>query len=259
MMRFKHCTLSILFLLCCSSMLSAQKLALKVGMNVGASKLYHDIDYRSTVVNNLYDYVRELFEQEGIDYTWEQYARANKLNSSFLQPRFGFSAHLSYANWPAFAIFDGMSSSSSYEKMAYSVTVGMGKDFPIGDNTGLFLTALGGYKFVLIDKGFGAKTLVNGVGDRSLRQNLQTVFDPQQPLGSNKGNLFALRLGLGRNFGEAGNMSAGVEGYGELDLTDRIKRNTRMTNVGAHIYMRFKIFGNRAAEYMPNPQAAGRN
>ncbi len=258
-MRFKTSTLSFLLFFCCFSLLSAQKLALKVGMNVGASKLYHGIDYRSTVVNNLYEYARELFAKEGIDYTWEQYARSNELNNSFLQPRFGFSAHLSYANWPAFAIFDGMSSTSSYEKMAYSVTVGMGKDFPIGDNTGMFLTALGGYKFVLMDKGFGAKTLINGVGDRSLRQNLQTIFDPKQPLGSNKGNLFALRLGVGKTFGELENMSVGVEGYGELDLTDRIKRNARMTNVGAHIYLRFHIFGQRRDEYMANPQAAGRN
>jgi len=257
MMRCKTFTLALCLLFCAVASLPAQKLALKIGMNVGASKLYHDIDYKSTVANDLFEYTRELFSKEGIDYTWEQFARSNQLKSAFLQPRFGFSAHLSYADWPAFAIFDGMSSTSSYEKMSYSVTVGMGKDFPIGDNTGLFLTALGGYKFVLMDRGFGAKTLVNGVGDRSLRQNLQTIFNPQQPLGTNKGNLFALRLGVGKTFGEKENMSAGIEGYGELDLTDRIKRNTRMTNAGVQIYMRFNIFGNRD-QYMPNPQAAGR-
>ncbi len=224
---------------------------------MGASKLYHDIDYKSTVANNLFEYTKELFAHEGIEYTWEQFARSNKLNSSFIQPRFGFSAHLSYGNWPAFAILEGMSSTSSYEKMAYSATVGMGKDFPIGDNTGLFFSALGGYKFVIVDKGFGAKTLVNGVGDRSLRKNLQTFFGPQQPLGTNKGNLFTLRLGIGKTFGELENMSAGIEGYGELDLTDRIKRNARMTNVGAQVYMRFNICQSRD-DYMPNPQAAGR-
>lgn len=212
-MRCKIFTLS-LFLLISSfvpAVAPAQKLSVKLGMNVGASKLYHDIDYRSTVVNDLYEYTKELFEHEGIDYSWEQFAKSNQLNQSFMQPRFGFSAHVTYSTWPAFLIVDAMSSSSSYEKMAYSGTIGMGKDFPIGDNIGMFITALGGYKFVLLDKGFGANTVIHGVGDKSLRKNLQTFFAPEQPLGTNKGNLFTVRLGVGKTFGELENMSAGIE------------------------------------------------
>lgn len=254
----KVTTLFILLSLLTSS-LSAQKFGLKIGMNVGASRLYHDTDFKSTVVNDLYEYAKELFAKEHIDYTWEQFAASNQLNKSYMQPRFGFSAHVNYSNWPAFLIVDAMSSTSSYEKMAYSVTAGMGKDFPIGDNIGMFLTALGGYKFVY-DKGFGAKTLVNGIGDKSLRENAQTFFAPKEPLGTNKGNLFTVRLGVGKNLGENENMCVGVEGYGELDLTDRIQRNSRMTNVGAHIYMRWNLWkAHGGSEYMPNPQAAGRN
>ena len=253
----KVCTLLVLLPLLTGS-LFAQKIGLKVGMNVGGSRLYHDTDYKSTVVNDLYEYAAELFKKENIDYTWEQFARSNQLNTSFLQPRFGFSAHVSYANWPVFLIVDAMSSPSSYQKMAYGATLGMGRDFPIGDNIGMFITALGGYKYVF-DKGFGANTLVNGIGDKSLRKNAQTFFAPKEPLGTNKGNLFTVRLGVGKNLGENEKMCVGVEGYGELDLTDRIQRNSRMTNIGAHIYMRYNLCGQRGEEYMPNPQAAGRN
>ncbi len=216
------------------TVLSAQhssKLGIKMGLNIGASRLYHDTDFRSTVVNNLYEYVAELFDKEGIDYSWEQFAKANELNSSFIQPRFGFSAHVTYRDWPAFLTIDAMSSSSGYEKMAYSISGGMGKDFPIGDNLGMFLTLQGGYKFVH-DKGFGSNTIINGVGDKSLRKELQTFFDVEEPLGSKNGNLFMLKTGVGKLLGETENITVGAEIYGELDLTDHTTRASRMTNVG---------------------------
>jgi len=219
-------------------------------MNIGGSRLYHNTDYKSTVVNNLYEYAQELFEKKGLDYTWEEFAEANQLNSSFMQPRFGFSAHFTYCDWPAFLIVDGMSSTSGYEKMSYSATIGMGKDFEIGDNIGMFITALGGYKFVY-DKGFGANTIVHGVGDKSLRRELETFFAPEEPLGTKQGNLFTVRLGIGKRLGETENISVGVEGYGELDLTDKTQRQSRMTNIGAHLYMRFNILGAKGRSYSP--------
>lgn len=249
MMRSKNFTF-FLFCILFAFQAHAQKVGLKIGMNVGASRLFHNTDYKSTVVNNLYEYTKELFKKEGIDYSWEQFARSNELNTAFDQPRFGFSAHLTYADWPAFLIIDGMSSTSGYEKMAYSGTLGMGKDFEIGDNIGMFVTALGGYKFVF-DKGWGANTLVHGVGDKSLRRELQTFFYPEKPLGSNKGNLFTIRLGIGKRFGETENLSAGIEAYGELDLTDHIQRESRMTNAGAQVYMRFQILGKEGRSFSP--------
>lgn len=250
MMRSKTFTLSLLLFLGSFSCLSAQKLGLKIGMNVGGSRLFHNTDYQSTVVNDLFQYTQELFKKEGFEYTWEQFARSNQLSASFLQPRFGFSAHVTWRDWPAFAIIEGMSSASGYEKMAYGATIGMGRDFEIGDNIGMFVTALGGYKFVY-DKGFGTNTLLNGIGDKSLRRNLEAFFNPGQPLGTRRGNLFTVRLGVGKLLGETQNISVGAEGYGELDLTDRSTRPSRMTNVGAHIYMRFRIFGKQGRSFSP--------
>lgn len=250
MMRRKTFTLSLFLFFLFAATVSAQKLGIKMGMNIGASRLYHATDYKSTVVNNLFEYAQELFAKEGLDYTWEQFAKSNQLNASFMQPRFGFSAHLTWSDWPAFLILESMSSTSGYEKMAYSGTFGMGKDFEIGDNIGMFITALGGYKFVY-DKGFGANTIIHGVGDKSLRRELETFFAPENALRTNKGNLFTVRLGVGKVLGETGNITVGTEAYGELDLTDSTKRESRMTNVGAHIYMRFRILGKEGRGFSP--------
>ena len=100
---------------------------------------------------------------------------------------------------------------------------------------------------------------LNGVGDRSLRRNLESFFNPGQPLGTRKGNLFTLRLGVGKLLGETQNITVGVEGYGELDLTDRSTRPSRMTNVGAHAYMRFRIFGKAGRSYSPPAYGRGRS
>ena len=208
--------------ICSISILSAQlpaRLNIKLGLNVGASRLYHDTDFQSTVLNadfkRVEEYVEEAFRDEGIDYdyTWEKYADDNKLRSSYLQPRFGFSMHVSYDKWPAFLILDAMSSPSGYERMAYSGTLGLGKDFEIGDNIGMFLTFVGGYKYVF-DKGFGDKTIVNSIGDKSQRNHLQQYFGAREPLGSQKGNLFTLRAGIGKELGEDSNMTTGLEVYG---------------------------------------------
>lgn len=259
-------TLSLISISVLNAQFFPSKLAVKLGLNVGASQLYHDIDFQSTVVNadfqRVEQYVEEAFQQEGIeyDYTWENYAKANKLRDSYIQPRFGFSLHVTYGNVPAFLIVDAMSSTSGYERMAYSGTLGLGKDFEIGDNIGLFLTCMGGYKLVW-DKGFGDKTIVNSFGDKFQREKIQQYFGAKEPLGSQKGNLFALRLGLGKEIGEAGDMSAGLEGYGELDLTDRIQRQARMTNVGIQAYFRFKLLGRKkeADHFYPNPAGGRKN
>lgn len=260
------CTLSLFSISILSAQIFPSKLGVKLGLNVGGSRLYHDIDFQSTVVNadfqRVEEYVEDAFQEEGIeyDYTWENYAKANKLRDTYLQPRFGFSMHVTYGNVPAFLILDAMSSSSGYERMAYSGMLGLGKDFEIGDNIGMFLTCMGGYKFVW-DKGFGDKTIVNSFGDKFQREKIQQYFGAQEPLGSQKGNLFALRLGVGKEIGESGDMSAGLEGYGELDLTDRIQRQARMSNIGIQAYFRFKLLGKSKGDdqFYPNPAGGRKN
>ena len=248
-MRSKTFTLSLSLFFLFLAHAEAQKLGLKIGMNLGGSRLYHNSDYEHTKLGEFYESVA-ISHPEG--YTWEQFTEDYGINKSFIQPRFGFSAHLTYRDLPIFLILESMSSTSGYEKMAYSGTLGMGKDFEIGDNLGMFLTFLGGYKLVR-DKGFGSSTITSSIGHKTAQKLLEGFFNPVKPLGPQTGSLFALRLGVGKLLGETQNISVGIEGYGELDLTDRIKRNgqSRMTNVGAHAYMRFRILGKEGRGFSP--------
>jgi hypothetical protein len=237
------------------SLQAQNKLGLSISTNVGASWLRHQTDYKTTPLYDQFEIVQEYFAKEGIEYTWEQFAKSSQLRSSFMQPRVGFSAHVTWGNLPLLLILDAMSSSSGFEKASFAATLGMGKEFEIGDNIGLYSMLLGGIK-VTQDRGFGSPTLVNSVGDKSLRDNYAAFFNAEKALGSQFGNLFVLRGSLSKAFGDREDFSIGVEGYGELDLTNRTLRKSRMTNAGLHLFMRFRLLG-KSTGYGFYPSAAG--
>lgn len=221
--------------------LSAQSnFHLDVNLHVGGGALFHQTDFEVSPLVYQYNIIREVYRRDGYTYSWENFEEDFGLKQSFSQLRFGFSANLSYRDWPVFFLGEAMSSPSSYTKMAYSGMLGLGKDFSIGDGE-YFFTGKGGMKFVFRDYGFGATTLVNSVRDDYMRDQLEPIFDPKWPFGQPRGWLFALRGGAGKTFGEDKKMSAGVEFYGELDLTDKIQRPSRMTNMGFSVYARFKF------------------
>lgn len=243
------------FLFLLTSNASAQKFKVGINLNVGYGRLYHDTNFETTKLNGLYKFVAISHSDE---YTWEEFAERYGVRSEYYQPRFGFSARFNYKEWPLVLLAEAMSSPSSYEKIAFSGTLGLGKDLPIGDNTGIIFSFLGGYKYVY-DKGFGSTTLVNSLGNDEARKYAAEWFDPEKPLGTNRGNLFTLRAGFGKMLDEAESMMAGVEAYGELDLTDKVAREggARMTNAGLNVYFRWNLFAPKD-KYLPNPQAAGR-
>jgi hypothetical protein len=232
------------------SRFSANRFAFKVGTNVGASQLFHDINFRSTPLNDLYEYTRELFAKNGVDYTWEKFMIDNKMRSTFITPRFGFSAMLQHERYPIFWGADVMSSPSGMEHFAYSTTVAMGNEYELIRDRGLYGNFHAGYKFTY-DRGFGSSTLVNSVGDASLRDKLSSFFNPTQPLGSKFGHLFSLRVGAGQRIGDAQKISVGFDAFGDIDLTPKYKRKGRMTNVGITAYVRYLIRGARAYEFYP--------
>jgi hypothetical protein len=239
----------LLFAIFFSTTTFAQNLKLDIGINVGASQLLHATNFESSRLQNDYLVTKErVWKAFKMEYTWEDYVKGNELRTTFIQPRFGFSAHLGYRDWPIFAVVDMMSSSSSYEKIAFGGTIGMSHTFLSFEET-YFLTLQGGYKFV-VDKGFGANTLVNSIGDNSIRQNLKTYFDPKEPLGTNRGNLFTLRAEVGRFLATDKKIKIGLTAYGELDLTNSTARaaNSRMNTIGAHVFARFVIIGARKKE-----------
>lgn len=235
MMLKKNSTLS-LFLLLYSISATAQNLKVNIGFNVGMSELHHDTRFETTPLHDLYAFTAISHRPE--DYTWEEFEEDYQIRTSFIQPRFGISAHFTYKDWPLLASIEAMSSPSSYQKMAYGLIVGLGKELYADDD--FYFSFLGGYKFVK-DNGFGATTIVNSIGNDEAREYASTFFNPEEPLGSKTGHLFTLRGGLGRELGEAKIIRIGVEAYGELDLTPKTQRQSRMTNYGAQFFLRFKI------------------
>ena len=98
-----------------------------------------------------------------------------------------------------------------------------------------------GYKFIY-DRGFGSVTLVNSIGNKEAREAAAVFFNPGESVGQPRGHLFIMRLGAGRDLGWLQIIRVGVEAYGELDLTPKIKRASRMSTIGLQAYMRFLIF-----------------
>jgi hypothetical protein len=220
--------------------LQAQDLHVNVGMNIGGVQLFHNTQFKKTPLLDEFEIIQEVYRRDDLKYTWEDFEKDFGLESSFLQPRFGFTAHLSFKEWPVFVIGEAMSSASGYTKMAYGVTAGLGKDF-YTPNQSFCFTFNGGYKFVW-DKGFGSNTLINAVRDDFMRERLAAFFNPAEPLGRQRGNLFTVRLGAGKTLGADKKIITGIEFYGELDLVEKSVRTSRMTNMGAHVYFRFRLF-----------------
>ena len=211
-----------------------------MGMNLGGARLYHQTRFETTTLRNLYETVA-ITHPEG--YEWEQFEKDFELRQTFSQLRFGFFVRAAHQNLPFLAILEAMSSTSTYEKMTYSATIGFGKEFYILDE-GIQCSFLGGYKFVW-DQGFGAATLVNSIGHKEARSLVATYFAPVRPLGSNFGNLFALRASVGKTIDKYLQWTVGIEPYAELDVTPRIKRESRMSNVGFNLFVRYNTYKKR--------------
>jgi hypothetical protein len=240
---------SVVGLLLLAQAASAQKLQFQLGLNLGGSKLFHETRFKETPLLAQYEIIEESFNIHGEDYTWEDFEKDFDLQSSFTQPRFGFSGVFSYGHLPLFLVAEAMSSPSDYTKMAFSGTIALGKDFYDYDSV-YYLTFMGGYKHVM-DKGFGSNTIVNSIRNDYMRTRMQEFFAPEKPLGSIRANLFTLRLGVGRTLGYARRIRVGLEGYGELDLIEKTVRPSRMTNAGVNLYLRFKILGGRRSLAFP--------
>ncbi len=217
-----------------------EKWNLAIGMDMGASMLRHKIDFRRTPMLDLFNYINSLPSVE--DLTWEQFQADNDFKKSIVQPRFGFSAMLTYGNVPAFLRGEFISSTSSFQKMSYGVTIGLGKDLLFGYEDDTYFSFRGGYKLQLHDGGFGSETLVNSVGNKEAREYMERFFDPQNAIGAPRGDLMTMRLGLGKYIGRDKKTTMGIEAYGELDLTNETLRIARMNSMGINAYVNFVLF-----------------
>jgi hypothetical protein len=212
---------------------------LSLGTNIGVSRLYHKIDFERTP---LLDYYNSIVALPSIpdNYDWETFLEDIQLRSALTQPRFGFSGHLSYENIPAFINAEIGTSSSSYQKMYFAASAGLGKDFVT--ESGYYFSFFGGYKIVFQDSGFGAETILGSIGNDENRKYMNRFFAPQMAVGAPRGDLATIRGGLGKYIGRDKKSCVGVEFYGELDLTDETLRIARMNSLGLNTYLRFVLF-----------------
>jgi hypothetical protein len=215
-----------------------ENLFIRVGINTGGSKLFHNTHFEATNLVEVYKFV-QLSHKPPETYTWDNFKEDYGLRSSYAQPRYGLNVYLAHRLFPVFANVDFMSSPSSYQKMALGLTIGLGKDFRPFDSD-IFFSAHGGFKRVFRDTGFGAETVTFSTS-KEARESLATFYNPSRPLGVQSGNLLALRAGCGHVLGAAERAAIGCELYYELDVTNETVRQARMTNAGINIYFRFDL------------------
>jgi hypothetical protein len=211
---------------------------LSVGMDLGMSDLYHQIDFERTPLLDFYNSIRAAPSHS--DYEWETFVEDYDLKSAIRQPRFGFTGLLTYGNIPAFVRADFLSSTSSFQKMAFSVMAGIGKDLIFNED--YYLSFKGGYKLVFQDAGFGAKTILNSIGNKEARNYMERFFDPKSALGPPRGDMMSMRMGMGKYMGPDRKTCLGFELYGDLDLTAETRRIARMNTIGINLYMNFILF-----------------
>lgn len=233
-------TLTLFTLLLLTLPVLAQKnenLFIRLGVNGGGSKLYHNTHFQATNLVEVYEFVE--ISHKPASYTWADFEEDYGLRSSYSQPRYGLNLYVAHKLFPVFLNMDYMSSPSSYQKMMFGLTLGLGKDFrPIDSD--FFFSAHGGFKRVFKDAGFGSETITFSTS-KEARDKLATFYNPAKPLGTQSGNLLALRVGCGHVLGGAERSAVGCEIFYELDLTNETVRQSRMTNAGINIYFRFDL------------------
>ncbi len=236
-----------------------QILHINTRLNAGASQLYPDIRFEKAFLE-VYKFVKIPLELRGIPYSFDDFEKDYQLRNTFIQPRYGLDVMLTAFDWPFFILGEAISSTSSYQKMSFNLTGGLGMNFPIIDSA-LCLSAHLGYKMVLKDGGFGAKTMVNSIGSSEARDLAGTFLGAREPLGRPNGNMLSLRLGASKFLGYTRRVSVGLEVYADLDLTDELVREARMTNTGIQFFVRYHLMGGHdersllytAPELIPGP------
>lgn len=214
-----------------------ENLFIRLGLNFGGSKLYHNTHFNATNLVEVYELVK--ISHDPNPYDWPDFESDYGLHTSYMQPRYGLNLYLTHKLFPVFLNIEYMSSPSSYQKPMAAMTLGLGKDFRPMDNE-FFFSGHAGLKRVFKDAGFGAETLTFSTS-KEAREHLATFYNPSKPLGAQSGNLLSLRAGCGYVLGAAERAAVGAELYYELDVTNETVRQSRMTNAGINIYFRFDL------------------
>ena len=228
MKQMKKITLSAILTL---TILTLNAQQINFGVHGRYSLLRHKTNFETTDLVNFYD---NLVQSKGPNYSFKDFENEYSIKNYILTPQIGATAEASIKQFPVFVLAEVMSSTSALEKFVFSIQGGLGKDIYLDDSDN-FITIKAGYK-LLRDGGFGKNTILNSFKKTSDKISAQTFLDKKNPLGSKNGEMISLRFGLGHRMDS---FKIGAQLQIDIDLTDKLKRFSRMNAISLGIYCKF--------------------
>lgn len=201
------------------------------GVHGRYSFLRHKTNFETTDLINFYD---NIAQSKGSNYAFKDFENEYSIKNYIFTPQIGATAEASIKQFPVFVLAEAMSSTSALEKFAFSIQGGLGKDIYLEDSDN-FITIKAGYK-LLRDGGFGKNTILNSFKKTADKISAQTFLDKKNPLGRKTGEMISLRFGVGHRMAS---FKIGAQLQIDIDLTDKLKRFSRMNAISLGIYCKF--------------------
>jgi hypothetical protein len=192
---------------------------------VGMSHLTHKADYRSSP--SLYNLYRTIALTHD-EYSWEQFLEDFDMKRTYQNFNYGIMVKANHKTLPLYVAAGVASSPSSINDFVYSVGAGVGKRKVYGLYARTVLDYQFGISYVK-DTGFGRNTIVNSIGNKSIRDNVDVFFVDAFSDRHSTAYLLSSRLYFGYKLST--DFSCGIYGAVNVDLTDSLKRAMRMNTV----------------------------
>lgn len=184
------------------------------------------INYENTTLYSLYEFTALSFPNNS--YSFEQFKTDYRIRDIFYNPVFGLNGEVWSEKIPLFVGTSISTSPSSLQKQRCRIYAGIRKNFYFAESWNIQLKASYGY---VIDRGLGGKTLISSIGNDTARNLAESFF--QSKVIPQDGYLLSFSPSILKNFGA---FSVGLNGFYNLDLTDKLKRgNMRMNNFGLNV------------------------
>lgn len=184
------------------------------------------INYENTTLYSFYEFTALSFPNNS--YSFEQFKTDYRIRDIFYNPVFGLNGEVWFEKIPLFIGTSISTSPSSLQKQRCRIFAGIKRNFYFAESWNIQLKASYGY---VIDRGLGSKTLISSIGNDTARNLAESFF--QSKVIPQDGYLLSFSPSILKNFGS---FSVGLNGFYNLDLTDKLKRgNMRMNNFGLNV------------------------
>lgn len=209
------------------------QLSLNIKTFGGNSIMLPNSDFRETNLYSLYRVVN-IYN----DKTYEDFKEVYGMRSYIPQPIFGTVIDVTHNRLPLRIGGEITTSPSSYTKFRYSVFGGFSHDFNIIDDS-YYLGIFSGIKYVIRDDGFGQNTIINSFRSKEVRDLMSSFF--VSDLKSKNAKLLHFRGSFIKTFGYSNEWSFGVSIENSIDMTSKLIRIVRMTNLETNIFIKYNI------------------